>query len=519
MDRKQQEDQRDREENEQSSGLSRREFLGAAVAAGALLTSTSAHANSASQVYYYQDSFGNVAPAGGASVGYGIYPPPVSGVSSPAGDPPAGCGTPTGTPTYYACGYPQQNILLTVVDQMRNLDFWLPPNGYADVQTAMPNITRLAGKSYSFPNYWTCATVCGPARACLLTGLYSQQHGIYIATGHAGNYDANKNAPPLLPYKPSWAANGDPAGFPTIANVLSQGLAVGNTSQSIHYDCTWIGKWHLSCMSALQDGNPGANGPADYGFNSAYSVPRTPISLTGPYPSSANGYPSPDGTDSGAAGGDFLDSVEGGIRNVVAYPTGASYLVDPARVQINDAAIARAFYQYWLPMAETTFNNVNGSQLLTPWFCGVSFINPHDISAFPYPYNLAGTDPGNFGLPSSPINEGFQPPPTAGSAMPYGGNNCPVGGCTAANDIMYVGNYTAPYSGVPAGGGVSAPWNFEDPSSPALSWANNGKPACKAGSSTTRSQNSVRLRLRPAGRSSLTTITGCSRSSIIKSAR
>ena len=51
------------------------------------------------------------------------------------------------------------------------------------------------------------ATVCGPSRACLLTGLYSQQHCLF-----------RSSAQPLRPYNSNWLPgnNNNDAGFPAI---------------------------------------------------------------------------------------------------------------------------------------------------------------------------------------------------------------------------------------------------------------------------------------------------------------
>lgn len=42
-----------------------------------------------------------------------------------------------------------------------------------------PNLTRLAQEGVQFENSYTCQPVCGPARACLQTGVYATQCGCY----------------------------------------------------------------------------------------------------------------------------------------------------------------------------------------------------------------------------------------------------------------------------------------------------------------------------------------------------
>jgi hypothetical protein len=98
--------------------------------------------------------------------------------------------------------------------------------------------------------------------------------------------------------------------------------------------------------------------------------------------------------------------------------------------QINDAAIANWFINNWLPAAPKS----------QPWFAAVSFINPHDMSDFPYSFALAGTP--NFGnaTPSSPVS-GYQPPPTAG--YPYNAAQ-PDQYVPALNTTLYPANGTQP---------------------------------------------------------------------------
>ena len=489
-------------------GLNRRTFLsalGAAAAAGTLLQQGE-HANAQSQTYYYQDSFGNIVPAGNASIELGVYPPPVLDFSEqddsepslrhgghlrPADDPPPGsCGyTGLANTSFYTCGYPVNNILLIIVDQMRSPSFWVPPatsggSGQTLVNNAIQNIWGLAKQSFSFPNYWVSATICGPSRACLLTGLYSQQHGMFKTK-------ADSTYPSLLPYNNSLTPT--TFGFPTIGNVLSQVLPVGNSSDTRAYNCTWIGKWHLSCSTgSASDSSVGANGPSDYGFDSNYNLPSTPTTGS-PYPEgSSHGYPSPNGLSNEGWGGDFIDS-SGAGRDVVGYtPTLGNGSANnswalPASVQLNDAAIAGAFQDIWLPFASTSFNQtVVTSQLAKPWFCAVSFINPHDISDFPLAFGVQYTDPTDFPPKQNPpgnnnySGSGFQIP-NGMTAANISGNNCPGSDCTTNDDFMQIVAAPNPYTSLPPGGSsASTRWNFENVTAPGLSYANNGKPGLQS---------------------------------------
>jgi arylsulfatase A-like enzyme len=461
--------------------IKRRAFigaLGASAVAGMFLGRDQRASAQESQSYYYQDSFGNVVPAGQGAVDLGVYPPPVPSVGPAPGDAPptGGCGNGPANTTYYSCGYPKNNVLLIMVDQMRNPAFWLPTgsNWVSTYASVLPNLTWLAKRSFSFPNYWVAATVSGPSRACLQTGLYSQQT-CYFKSG-SGNQPSGSApyAPPLLPYNNSWqpvaGMNINP-GFPSIANVLSQAIPVGNTTQTASYDCTWIGKWHLSCDTGKIDGSPGQNGPSDYGYNPTYSIPTT--NPSSPYPEPA--YPSPNGLENEGTGGDFLDVAATSPAHDVPnfYPSGGAPppLTPswPGLCQLNDAAIAYAFTKDYLPYANT---------LATPFFCAVSFINPHDITDFPFPFGLAGT-PG-FGSTTGAAHY-YEPPPMITSNSTYTGNSC--GSSTAcalvgANTTIpgFLTNTAGPYNSLPPGTGNSGPWNYESLSSGALQYGNHGKP-------------------------------------------
>ena len=65
------------------------------------------------------------------------------------------------------------NLLYIVVDQLSGLAL---PGTNPDAR--LPNCSRLAREGVTFTNAYTAAMTCGPSRASLDTGLYSQTHGI-----------------------------------------------------------------------------------------------------------------------------------------------------------------------------------------------------------------------------------------------------------------------------------------------------------------------------------------------------
>jgi len=122
------------------------------------------------------------------------------------------------------------NILVIMVDQMRTPRWF---GGAGPALTLPPNIARIARSGVSFARHYTASNDCTPARAALLTGLYTHQTGCMI-TG---------------------ASTLDP-GFPTWGTMLrEQGYAT-----------YWYGKWHLTRGDRLWHGGDGSRALERYGF-------------------------------------------------------------------------------------------------------------------------------------------------------------------------------------------------------------------------------------------------------------
>ncbi|HEX8714344.1 MAG TPA: sulfatase-like hydrolase/transferase [Solirubrobacteraceae bacterium] len=122
------------------------------------------------------------------------------------------------------------NILVIVVDQMR-YPVWFSPT--ADGTGLPPNVRRLREGAVSFAGHYTAANDCTPARATLLTGLYTHQTGCMITGG----------------------STLDP-GFPTWGTMLRE-----------HgYGTRWYGKWHLTRHDGKWGPVRGRRGLERYGF-------------------------------------------------------------------------------------------------------------------------------------------------------------------------------------------------------------------------------------------------------------
>jgi arylsulfatase A-like enzyme len=122
------------------------------------------------------------------------------------------------------------NILVIMVDQLR-FPQWIGagPGG----PSLPPNLRRLRKGAVSFAHHYTASNDCTPARATLLTGLYTHQTGCMITGG----------------------STLDP-GFPTWGSMLRE-----------HgYHTRWYGKWHLTHGDNKWDPTRGERSLERYGF-------------------------------------------------------------------------------------------------------------------------------------------------------------------------------------------------------------------------------------------------------------
>jgi arylsulfatase A-like enzyme len=122
------------------------------------------------------------------------------------------------------------NLLVIVVDQLRY------PQWFSATPTGMalpPNLRRLREGAVSFGHHYTASNDCSPARATLLTGLYTHQTGCMITGG----------------------STLDP-GFPTYGTFLRE-----------HgYHTRWFGKWHLTHGDGHWTPSSGEEALERYGF-------------------------------------------------------------------------------------------------------------------------------------------------------------------------------------------------------------------------------------------------------------
>ncbi len=104
----------------------------------------------------------------------------------------------------------KKNIIFYFSDQQR----WDTMGCYGQRLDVTPNLDKLAQEGTLFENAYTCQPVCGPARACVQTGLYATE-----VNCHKNNH--------ILPI-----------GMDTLARRMIAG----------GYETAYIGKWHLASM-------------------------------------------------------------------------------------------------------------------------------------------------------------------------------------------------------------------------------------------------------------------------------
>ena len=109
------------------------------------------------------------------------------------------------------------NVIFFFSDQQR----YDTAGCYGQKLNITPNLDKLADEGVKYEYAFTCQPVCGPARACLQTGVYATENGCF------------RNDIAL------------PSDTKTIAHYFN---AAG-------YDTAYIGKWHLASNNAVNNSN------------------------------------------------------------------------------------------------------------------------------------------------------------------------------------------------------------------------------------------------------------------------
>ncbi|MBK1790449.1 sulfatase family protein [Persicirhabdus sediminis] len=149
------------------------------------------------------------------------------------------------------------NILFILCDDMGCYD---PSFRGANDLFETPALDSIAAEGVYFDQGYVSASVCGPSRSGLVTGIYQQKFGMGENPNEAG-----------WPENPKFPM----AGIPLDVKMISEYL------QPAGYHTGYIGKWHLGMNEALRPNSRGY----DYWFgflNGAHSFIKSNMEFTGP---------------------------------------------------------------------------------------------------------------------------------------------------------------------------------------------------------------------------------------------
>ncbi len=137
-------------------------------------------------------------------------------------------------------GYAEQkpNIVLVIADDLGWADVGYSGNTYFET----PNIDKLAREGMVFSRFYPSAANCAPSRACLLTGMYTPRHQIYVPQGVARGGDVSK-----MRFKvPTQGQSSLFNTFPVSTNSVSPEFeSLAELLKKSGYVSARLGKWHI----------------------------------------------------------------------------------------------------------------------------------------------------------------------------------------------------------------------------------------------------------------------------------
>ncbi len=160
-------------------------------------------------------------------------------------------------PSLVRAAEPPPNILVIVVDEMRD-PLWFPP--LADLDAQLPALARLRNGAVRFAQHYTASNACTPARACLLTGLYTHQTGVMLTLGIQASADPGARFTGSTP-----AAGVTGASHPSTVDLDPRFPTWGHLLRQQGYETSWYGKWHLSACGLEPYGFAGGTCPSPDG--------------------------------------------------------------------------------------------------------------------------------------------------------------------------------------------------------------------------------------------------------------
>ena len=135
-----------------------------------------------------------------------------------------------------------KNLIIFIRDQVKPTDLWFP-RGWEDEN--LPTQSWLKNNGLSFSNSFTNTSMCSVSRSTFFTSKYPAQHQADLILSDIKN--------PILDSQVQ--LNPD---LPNLGNILTQ--------DSVGYDASFFGKFHLSKTITLRNGETLYQNPNDYGF-------------------------------------------------------------------------------------------------------------------------------------------------------------------------------------------------------------------------------------------------------------
>jgi uncharacterized sulfatase len=156
------------------------------------------------------------------------------------------------------------NVVVILADDLGYGD--LSVQGSRAIRT--PNIDRLASEGVRFTSFYSCAAVCSPSRAGLLTGRYPLRSGIITALPAAKDTMMRKATRQAGITMAKLGTADMTGGDNAVMGLPSCEITIAEALKEAGYRTGAVGKWHLGDFTELPEYHPYNHGFDDFvGFN------------------------------------------------------------------------------------------------------------------------------------------------------------------------------------------------------------------------------------------------------------
>jgi arylsulfatase A-like enzyme len=151
------------------------------------------------------------------------------------------------------------NIIIIMADDLGWADVGYNGNVYFET----PHLDRLANEGLVLQRFYAASASCAPARACMLTGMYTPRHQVYIPQGYSMFGRDNEDHYLRMRWKvPTPGMDSSFFNFPVSVNHVEPEIeSLAELLKKAGYISSRIGKWHIG------DDNQG------FDYNSANGQP------------------------------------------------------------------------------------------------------------------------------------------------------------------------------------------------------------------------------------------------------